>query len=243
MGSGSRRALVIEDEPEIARLLQWHLEDIGCTVERCHDGHSGLKRALDGTAWKLLVLDLRLPGIDGIEICRRVRASSSYSPILMVTACASEADRVRGLDTGADDYLTKPFSVAEFTARARAILRRVEQLAHHAPTAARLLRIEDLEINLEQRQVKRGDTALDLTAREFDLLAHLVKHPSRVFTRAQLLDQVWGTTHDAFEHTVNSHINRLRGKIESDPERPRYIETVWGVGYRLAAPTARTAQA
>ena len=241
MGSGSRRVLVIEDEPEIARLLQWHLEDIGCTVERCREGHSGLARALDGTAWQLLVLDLRLPGIDGIEICRRVRASSSYLPILMLTACASEAARVRGLDTGADDYLTKPFSVAEFTARARAILRRVEQLARHAPMAARLLRIEDLEISLEQRQVKRGDTALDLTAREFDLLAHLAKHPSRVFTRAQLLDQVWGTTHDAFEHTVNSHINRLRAKIESDPERPRYIETVWGVGYRLAAARATPA--
>ena len=243
MGSASRRVLVIEDEPEIARLLTWHLEDIGCTVECCHDGHSGLARALDGTVWNLLVLDLRLPGVDGIEICRRVRASRGYSPVLMITARASETDRVRGLDTGADDYLTKPFSVVEFTARAKAIFRRVEQLAQRAPEAVRRLRFDDLEINLEQRLVSRGDTALELTVREFDLLVHLVQHPRRVFTRAQLLDQVWGTTHEAFEHTVNSHINRLRAKIESDPERSRYIETVWGVGYRLATPVACTALA
>lgn len=242
MGCGSRRVLVIEDEPDIARLLKWHLEGLGCVVERCHDGHSGLSRALDGTAWNLLVLDLRLPGVDGLEICRRLRASAVYTPILMLTARANEADRVRGLDIGADDYLTKPFSVVEFAARVRAILRRVEQLAQRAPAVARVLRIEDLEIHLEQRSVARAGAALELTAREFDLLVHLVEHPSQVFTRAQLLDQVWGTTHDAFEHTVNSHINRLRAKIERDPARPRYIETVWGVGYRAATPAAHAAR-
>ena len=243
MGSSSRRVLVVEDEPEIARLLKWHLEDLGCAVERCHDGHAGLARAIDGTPWTLLVLDLRLPGVDGLEICRQVRASTHYTPILMVTARATERDRVRGLEIGADDYLTKPFSIVEFSARVKALLRRVEQLARCEPAATRHLCIEDLEINLEQRIVRRAGVVLELTSREFDLLAYLVDHPSKVFTRAQLLDQVWGTRHDAFEHTVNSHINRLRAKIERDPARPRYIETVWGIGYRAAANAARAAQA
>lgn len=170
-----------------------------------------------------------------MDICRQVRASSTYTPILMLTARASELDRVLGLETGADDYLTKPFSVIEFAARVKAILRRVEQLARRSPVQLRTLREADLEIDLDRRLAKRAGALLDLTAKEFDLLAHLVQHPARVFTRAQLLDQVWGTTHDAFEHTVNSHINRLRAKIESDPARPHYIVTVWGVGYHFSA--------
>ena len=170
-----------------------------------------------------------------MDICRQVRASSTYTPILMLTARASELDRVLGLETGADDYLTKPFSVIEFAARVKAILRRVEQLARRSPVQLRTLREADLEIDLDRRLAKRAGALLDLTAKEFDLLAHLVQHPARVFTRAQLLDQVWGTTHDAFEHTVNAHINRLRAKIESDPARPHFIVTVWGVGYRFSA--------
>ena len=235
MGLNARRVLVIEDERDIARLLKLHLEDLGCEVETCHGGTAGLARALDGTAWSLLVLDLRLPGLDGMEICRQVRASSTYTPILMLTARAGELDRVLGLETGADDYLTKPFSVIEFAARVKAILRRVEQLARRSPVQLRTLRAADLEIDLDRRLVRRAGSILDLTAKEFDLLAHLLQHPARVFTRVQLLDQVWGTTHDAFEHTVNSHINRLRAKIEPDPARPRYIVTVWGVGYRFLA--------
>lgn len=235
MGMNVRRVLVVEDEHDIARLLRLHLEDLGCEVETCHEGLTGLTRALDGTAWSLLVLDLRLPGLDGMDICRQVRASSTYTPILMLTARASELDRVLGLETGADDYLTKPFSVIEFAARVKAILRRVEQLARRSPVQLRTLREADLEIDLDRRLAKRAGALLDLTAKEFDLLAHLVQHPARVFTRAQLLDQVWGTTHDPFEHTVNSHINRLRAKIESDPARPHFIVTVWGVGYRFSA--------
>ena len=235
MGMNVRRVLVVEDEHDIARLLRLHLEDLGCEVETCHEGLTGLTRALDGTAWSLLVLDLRLPGLDGMEICRQVRASSTYTPIMMLTARASELDRVLGLETGADDYLTKPFSVIEFAARVKAILRRVEQLARRSPVQLRTLREADLEIDLDRRLAKRAGALLDLTAKEFDLLAHLVQHPARVFTRAQLLDQVWGTTHDPFEHTVNSHINRLRAKIESDPARPHFIVTVWGVGYRFSA--------
>ena len=243
MGFGPRRVLVVEDEPEIAWLLKWHLEDLGCAVERCHDGRAGLARAIDGTAWSLLVLDLRLPGVDGLEICRQVRASAHYAPILMLTARATERDRVLGLEIGADDYLIKPFSVVEFSARVKALLRRAEQLARCKPAMVRNLSIEDLEINLDQRTVRRAGVTLELTSREFDLLVYLVDHPSKVFTRAQLLDQVWGTRHDAFEHTVNSHINRLRAKIERDPTRPRYIETVWGIGYRVAANATLVAQA
>jgi DNA-binding response OmpR family regulator len=231
----SRRVLVIEDEHDIARLLAMHLEDLGCQVDTSYDGRSGLARALDGTAWSLLVLDLRLPGLDGLEICRRVRSSTTYTPILMLTAHASELDRVLGLETGADDYLAKPFSIVEFAARVKAILRRVEQLARQTPGELRSLRAGDLEIDLDRRIAKREGYVLDLTAKEFDLLVHLMQHPSRVFTRAHLLDQVWGTTHDTFEHTVNSHINRLRAKLEPDPTRPRYIVTVWGVGYRFCA--------
>jgi DNA-binding response OmpR family regulator len=233
MGMNSRRVLVIEDERDIARLLALHLEDLGCEVDARYDGHAGLARALDGTAWSLLVLDLHLPGLDGLEICRRVRSSPTYTPVLMLTARASELDRVLGLETGADDYLAKPFSVVEFAARAKAILRRVEQLARQSPVQLRSLRAGDLEIDLDRRIARREGRVLELTAKEYDLLAHLMQHPSRVFTRAQLLDQVWGTTHDTFEHTVNSHINRLRAKVEPYPMRPRYIGTVWGVGYRF----------
>jgi len=235
MSTNSRRVLVIEDEHDIARLLAMHLEDLGCQVDTSCDGRSGLARALDGTAWSLIVLDLRLPGLDGLEICRRVRSSTTYTPILMLTARASELDRVLGLETGADDYLAKPFSIVEFAARVKAILRRVEQLARQSPSQLRSLRAGDLEIDLDRRIAKREGQVLDLTAKEFDLLVHLMQHPSRVFTRAHLLDQVWGTTHDTFEHTVNSHINRLRAKLEPHPTRPRYIVTVWGVGYRFCA--------
>ncbi len=226
MSMNSRRILVVEDERDIAQLLALHLEDLGCEVDTSYDGRTGLARAVDGTAWSLL---------DGLEICRRVRSSTTYTPILMLTARASELDRVLGLETGADDYLAKPFSVVEFAARVKAILRRVEQLARRSPVQLRSLRAGDLEIDLDRRIAKRGRYVLELTAKEFDLLAHLMQHPARVFTRAQLLDQVWGTTHDTFEHTVNSHINRLRGKLEPDPTRPRYIVTVWGAGYRFCA--------
>jgi DNA-binding response OmpR family regulator len=235
MGFNSRRVLVVEDERDIAQLLSLHLEDLGCEVETSYDGRTGLARALDGTAWSLLVLDLRLPGLDGLEICRCVRSSTTYTPILMLTARASELDRVLGLESGADDYLAKPFSVVEFAARVKAILRRVEQIARQPPMQPRSLRAGDLEIDLDRRIARREGQALELTAKEFDLLAHLMQHPARVFTRAQLLDQIWGTTHDTFEHTVNSHINRLRAKLERDPTRPRYIVTVWGAGYRFTA--------
>ena len=226
-----RNVLVVEDDPDIASLLGLHLQDLGCTVEFAVDGTQGLTRAMGQPDWSLVVLDLQLPGVDGLEICRQVRANAGYTPILMLTARAGEPDRVLGLETGADDYLTKPFSVVEFAARVKAILRRVERLSRPSPVELRITRHGELEINLERRSAHRAHQRLDLTAREYDLLAFLAAHPGRVFSRAQLLDQVWGTTHDTFEHTVNSHINRLRSKLEPDPSQPRYIKTVWGVGY------------
>ncbi len=232
---GARNVLLIEDDLVIARLLSLHLRDLGCTVE-CHaDGRTGLDAALQHGPWNLIVLDLGLPGIDGLEICRQLRNHPAYSPILMLTARAGVANRVLGLEIGADDYLTKPFSVVEFSARVKAILRRIEHLTVPQLQQQRLLKAADLLVDLDQRVARRAEVALDLTAREFDLLAHFMQHPARVFSRAQLLNQVWGMTHDAFEHTVSSHINRLRAKLELDPAKPRYIVTVWGVGYRLSA--------
>ena len=231
----SRKVLLIEDDRDIAELLVLHLQDLGCLVETVDDGAAGLSAALEGGPWSLVVLDLQLPQVDGLEICRRLRAAAAYTPILMLTARAGESDRVLGLETGADDYLTKPFSVVEFAARVKAILRRVERLSQAPVAELRVLRVGDLQVDLDRRMAWRAGAALDLTAKEFDLLVHLMQHPARVFSRAQLLDQVWGTTHATFEHTVNSHINRLRGKLEPDPVKPRYIVTVWGAGYRLAA--------
>lgn len=230
----SGKILVVEDEPDIAELIGLHLRDLGHEVETCADGKTGLELALRG-CWDLLVLDLRLPGIDGLEICRRVRLKGEYTPILMLTARTTEMDRVLGLETGADDYLTKPFSIIEFIARVKAIFRRVQNLGQRPAPGAQVLHIGDLAIDIDQRTVQRGGHAVELTAREFDLLAHFARHPGRVFTRAQLLDGVWGVKHEAYEHAVSSHINRLRAKIEPSPTQPRYLLTVWGVGYRFAA--------
>jgi DNA-binding response OmpR family regulator len=238
----ARNVLVIEDDCDIARLVTLHLEDLGCSVVICRDGTGGLARATDGAAWSLIVLDLNLPGLDGMEICREVRMGEIYTPILMLTARASEIDRVRGLETGADDYLGKPFSVVEFSARVKAILRRVEQLGRQSPLQLRTIQYAELQVDLDRRQATRAGAELSLTAKEFDLLVYLMQHPAQVFSRAQLLDRVWGTTHDAFEHTVNSHINRLRAKVEPDPARPKYVVTVWGAGYRFAAGAGALAQ-
>jgi len=228
-----RRVLVIEDEPDIAALVGLHLRDLALEVVTCNDGRQGLDFAL-AEHWDLVVLDLSLPGIDGLEICRQVRLSGEYTPILMLTARSSEIDRVLGLETGADDYVTKPFGIVEFTARAKAILRRVRHLRGGAPAPHEMLQVADLQIDLDRRRVHRGGHSVDLTAREFELLAHFARAPGKVFSRAQLLDQVWGMTHEGYEHTVSSHINRLRAKLEPDPANPRYLMTVWGFGYRLA---------
>lgn len=235
-----RRILLVEDEKDIAELVALHLADVCDEVVVASDGHEGMRLATT-MDWALVVLDLRLPGPDGLSICRAVRRERSYQPILMLTSKSSELDRVLGLESGADDYLTKPFSVLELTARVRAILRRVEQFKLAAtsgngaddepPTVA----AGPVTIDPSRREVLLRGESVELTAREFDLLEHLARHPGRVFRRADLLDQVWGYGHEGYEHTVNSHINRLRSKIESDPSHPEMIVTVWGVGYKFAA--------
>jgi DNA-binding response OmpR family regulator len=174
-----------------------------------------------------------LPGMDGIEVCRRIRERPPYVPIVMLTSRSSETDRVVGLEVGADDYVTKPFSIRELLARVKAIFRRVEQTGSDAQAAGRI-EAGGLVIDPERRAVTLDGRAVELTAKEFDLLLYFAARPGRVFTRSQLLDAVWGYGHDGYEHTVNSHINRLRAKIEADPARPRYVLTVWGVGYKFA---------
>ncbi|NIO16920.1 MAG: response regulator [Deltaproteobacteria bacterium] len=228
-----RRVLVIEDDRDIARLLTVHLEDIGCDVSVAHDGREGLEKAATG-AYDLIVLDIMLPGIDGIELCRNLREKRDYTPILMLTAKSSELDRVLGLELGADDYLTKPFSIRELQARVKALFRRMEAMKSREPVPAEdVITRGGLVIDTGKREVTRNKEKLTLTAKEFDLLLYFARTPGRVYTRSQLLDTVWGYGHEGYEHTVNSHINRLRGKVEADPSRPEYILTVWGVGYKF----------
>ena len=236
----SRSVLIVEDELDIAELLALHLRDTCHEVVLAADGHEGLRLAC-ARSWDLIILDLRLPGPDGLTICRALRRNQSYVPILMLTSKSAELDRVLGLELGADDYVTKPFSVSELMARIKAIFRRVDALAQQVQSSTDTLDLGPLTIDTERREVRIDRSAVDLTAREFDLLLHFARYPGRVFRRSELLDGVWGYGHDGYEHTVNSHINRLRAKIEPDPSHPSYIVTVWGVGYKLdvAAAAAR----
>ncbi len=223
--------LVVEDEHELARLVELHLRDAGFDVVPAHDGLRGLELASSGN-FDCLVLDLMLPGLDGLDLCQQLRRQQVHTPILMLTARSSEGDRVLGLEVGADDYLTKPFSVRELVARVRAIFRRIELMAHREEAIV----VGDLRIDSQKRRATLASRPLSLTAKEFDLLAHFARHPGRVYSRAELLDQVWGYGYGGYEHTVNSHINRLRAKLEDDPAQPRYVLTVWGVGYKMFDP-------
>ena len=229
---GVHKVLVVEDEFDIANLIRLHLKDIDCDVTLAADGHEGMRQAL-GQQWDLVMLDLRLPGPDGLSICRALRRDQAYTPILMLTSKSSELDRVLGLELGADDYVTKPFSVSELMARVKAIFRRVESMGKQFAVDSERLSFGPFVIDTAGRQVMLHNQAVSLTAREFDLLLHFVRHPGQLFSRAQLLDSVWGYGHEGYEHTVNSHINRLRAKIEKSSAQPDYIVTVWGVGYKL----------
>ena len=232
----SRKVLIVEDNPEIADLLSIHLKDLNCEIEISHDGLEGLQKA-QKNSYDLIILDLMLPGVDGIEICQKVRGKENYTPILMLTAKSSELDRVLGLEVGADDYLTKPFAIRELIARVKALFRRVEAFGGNQSAAIPeediTLEFESLSINREKRTVTASGKSLDLTAKEFDLLTYFAENPGRVYSRSQLLDQVWGYGHEGYEHTVNSHINRLRNKLENNPAKPDIILTVWGVGYKF----------
>jgi two-component system OmpR family response regulator len=228
-----KNVLVIEDNPDIANLVMINLRGKHMQVDHAANGNAGLRMALDGD-YQLVILDLMLPGLDGMDVCRSMRNENNYTPVLMLTAKTSELDRVLGLEVGADDYLTKPFSVPELVARVNAILRRSGQYQSAENTDNNeALQFDQLRVDPVKRQVLLGERSIELTAKEFDLLWHFASNPGRVYTRAQLLDSVWGYGHDGYEHTVNSHINRLRSKIEIDPTRPAFIATVWGVGYKF----------
>jgi two-component system OmpR family response regulator len=231
-----RNVLVIEDQQDIAHLVRLHLEDLPCKVELAFDGPSGLA-ASEKKSFDLVVLDLMLPGMDGLEVCKRIRARSVYTPIMMLTAKAAELDRVLGLELGADDYLTKPFSIRELVARAKALFRRIEHLESVAATQTEeAIECGDLLVDIAKRDVRLSGTPVSLTSKEFDLLLHFLRNPGRVYSRLQLLDAVWGYGYDGYEHNVNCHINRLRAKIEKDQARPQIILTVRGVGYKLGEP-------
>ena len=229
--------LVADDQPDIRDLLALNLRQAGYRVLAVADGAQALA-SQEEQASDLLVLDLMMPGMDGLEVCKALRARGRSTPILMLTAKSTELDRVLGLELGADDYLTKPFSLAELLARVKALLRRAELLrsAQAASIQSGTMRNGALELLAVKRQVRLGGVLVDFTALEFDLLLHFAKHPGHVFSRSQLLHSVWGYAHDGYEHTVTTHINRLRAKLEADPMRPQIILTVRGAGYKMREP-------
>lgn len=235
--STGRRVLIVEDEHDLARVLKRHVEGIGCQVQLAPTGEEAV--ALAREEFDLVLLDVMLPGIDGMEVCRRLRALNRYMPVLMLTARSSDIDKVMGLESGADDYLTKPFSVQELLARIKAIFRRMDAMS--SPQAARERPIEvgdQIRIEPGTREVRIRGRAVDLTQKEFELLLHFARNPGRVYSRAQLLDAVWGYDHEGYEHAVNCHINRLRAKIEENSSEPKLLLTVWGVGYRFLPESA-----
>lgn len=229
-----QRILVVEDDLAIGGLLTRHLSGPGIEVGLQHDGASGLRSAASGR-WNLFIVDRMLPDMDGIRFCRDLRARGTATPVIFLTARDAETDRIEGLDAGADDYLGKPFRIGELKARVRSQLRRALLLGTAATADASELPLEIGSVRLEpgSRCAYRGSESLDLTGREFQLLSFLMRHRDRAWTREQILDRVWGPGYEGYAHTVNSHINRLRAKLEPDPATPRMILTVWGAGYRF----------
>ena len=226
--------LLIEDDINIVELLSIHLNDLGCEVASVANGQNGLALARE-RSFDLIILDIMLPGLNGMEICRRIRQADRHTPILILSAKSEEIDKVIGLETGADDYLTKPFSVREFIARVKVIFRRKEDNppGREEASPSPVIRFSGLEIDTEKRKVTLDETRVDLSPKEFDLITLLASNPGKSYSRKRLLNLVWGYDFEGYEHTVNSHINRLRGKIEKDISNPRFILTTWGVGYRF----------
>ncbi len=233
------RILVVEDDTELCELVAGRLRETGYDVDVAMTGLEALSR-VEARVPDLVVLDIMLPELDGLEVCRRLRGRHPLLYIIMLTARASEVDRVVGLEVGADDYVTKPFSLQELVARVRSALRRLrltqEQAAEQGDEEAALV-YGDLAIEPIRREVRRHSELLHLTVREFDLLLFLARHPDRPFTRMQLLDKVWDIQYEGYDRTVDSHVQRLRAKLEDDPGNPRYIRTVWGVGYKFQSET------
>ncbi len=225
-----KKILLIEDDPEIVKLLKIHLSDLIYTTEAAYDGEKGLALAL-AMDFDLILLDLSLPKLDGIEVCKHIRKVKN-TPIIMLTAKSEEIDKVIGLEVGADDYLTKPFSIRELMARIKALLRRV-QVTNQPIEDTKSLIFDALEINIEKRKVVLNGAKIELSPKEFELLVLMASNPGRNYSRTELLNIIWGYNFEGYEHTVNSHINRLRAKIETDMSAPSYILTTWGVGYKF----------
>ena len=226
-----RTILIVDDEPKITRLARDYLEHAGFAVQAVANGASALA-AFRSARPDLIVLDLGLPDMDGLDVARAVRKESEV-PLVMLTARGEESDKLVGLELGADDYLTKPFSPKELVARVRAVLRRAERARDPAPSDE-MLRVADVEFDLPRMRVLRAGQAVDLTATEFELLVTLARQPGRIFSRAQLLDAVRGTAFESYERAIDAHIKNIRRKLEPDPREPRYVLTVYGVGYKFA---------
>ncbi|ROO28741.1 PhoB family transcriptional regulator [Salinisphaera orenii MK-B5] len=231
----AERILCVEDDPDIGRLLVAILGEAGYPADWVTSGERALECWRDAA---LVVLDLMLPGIDGLAVCREIRGHDAGIPLIMLTALAGTRDVVLGLEIGADDYITKPFDAAILLARVQALLRRRqrESVSSAAGATSAPIVVGPLRVDIDKHEVRIDDVPVSLTAKEFALLALFARNPGHGFSRSDLLDQVWGPEFDGFDHTVNTHINRLRGKIEADPAAPRYIQTVWGVGYRFVDP-------
>jgi len=227
------KALIIEDDKDISELIAIHLADMELEVDKAFDGKEGLMKALNNK-YRFILLDIRLPLLDGFEVCKRLRMEKNNTPVLMITSKSEEIDKVLGLEIGADDYISKPFGIRELLARIKAVLRRTERLPQQADTEEDVeLRYDDLYINAGMRIVELSGERIELSPKEFDLLVYLASHPGKTYSRMQLLNQIWGYEFEGFEHTVNSHINRLRSKIEQNMSQPEYILTTWGVGYKF----------
>ncbi|MCR9132007.1 MAG: response regulator transcription factor [bacterium] len=224
--------LIIEDDRDLSELIKIQLLDQNYEVHQQFNGTTGLQTFNEGE-YSLLILDVMLPGLDGFEICKKIRANDSKTPILMLTAKAEEIDKIMGLEFGADDYLTKPFSIRELTARVKALLRRSQVQNDDTSGISDSITFGELSIYPQKRSITLKNESFDLTSKEFDLLMLFATNPGKAYSRQELLDVVWGYQYSGYSHTVNSHINRLRSKIEDDPSNPTYIKTVWGVGYRF----------
>jgi DNA-binding response OmpR family regulator len=227
-----KNILIIEDDSSIVELISIHLKDINCELTKAYNGFDGLE-LVKSNRYDLIILDIMLPDINGIEICKRIRSEKNTTPIMMLTARSEEIDKIIGLETGADDYLTKPFSIREFIARAKALIRRNEMAIPEPLETPKFLKCQNLSMDTNKRKVMLEDEKIELTPKEFDLLYLFMSNPGISYSRETLLNLVWGYEFSGYEHTVNSHINRLRSKIEPNLTNPKFILTTWGIGYRF----------
>ena len=228
------KIVVVEDDPDIAEMLVYHLRDLGYDINHFADGLQA-REYLSNSSCDLVLLDIMLPGYNGLDLCRELRLKNPSLPIMLLTSLDSEADRVVGLELGADDYLTKPFSMRECQARIKALLRRSQLNPEDSQLSStnNVFTFEELQISEESHKVSVDGKTIELTAREFDLLLFFAKNKYKVYSRDELLNSVWGYTHEGYEHTVNTHINRIRKKLKRSDNKPDFIQTVWAVGYKF----------